>query len=186
MACRLAVNIGESATAALSATEHSFPPFVGPAEPTAADAWNQPNSLGEQDGWKPKGRDVTANFDVTKRAQIPGEPQEIPPATPGNPSEPPQESPPGNPRPEVPPPMRDPVEPDSPRELPPDAPDERPVRDPKRPHTPPVDAPDSKTSSGATQLREHDVHDVSVQRRVNVVILTYIHSGRGDSPCRAK
>lgn len=95
-----------------------------------------------QDGGKPKGRDVTANFDVTKRAQMPGEPQEIPPpATPGNPTEPPQESPPGNPRPEVPPPMHDPVEPDSPRELPPNAPDELPGRGQR---TPPVETPDRK------------------------------------------
>ncbi|MBB5052093.1 hypothetical protein HNQ36_002067 [Afipia massiliensis] len=95
-----------------------------------------------QDGGKPKGRDVTANLDVTKRAQMPGEPQEIPPpATPGNPTEPPQESPPGNPRPEVPPPMHDPVEPDSPRELPPNAPDELPGRGQR---TPPVETPDRK------------------------------------------
>ena len=70
---------------------------------------------------------------MTKRfSQIPGEPQEIPPATPGMPTEPPVASTPGNPRPEVPPPMHDPVEPDAPRELPPDAPDEAPVKTPQR------------------------------------------------------
>ncbi len=54
--------------------------------------------------------------------QIPGvgDPEEFPPATPGTPTEPPVESPPGNPQPEVPPPMNDPVEPEWPRELPPD------------------------------------------------------------------
>lgn len=58
--------------------------------------------------------------------QIPGvgDPEEIPPPTPGTPAEPPVESPPGNPRPEVPTPINDPVEPDRPRELPPDTPDE--------------------------------------------------------------
>jgi hypothetical protein len=55
---------------------------------------------------------------------MPIEPPEIPPATPGNPTEPPQESPPGNPQPEVPPPMREPGEAPRPEELPGKMPDE--------------------------------------------------------------
>ena len=49
---------------------------------------------------------------------MPIEPPEIPPATPGSPSEPPLETPPGNPRPEVPPPVSEPGEPPQPDELP--------------------------------------------------------------------
>ena len=49
---------------------------------------------------------------------MPIEPPEIPPATPGRPTEPPQEEPPGNPRPEVPPPVREPDAPPQPQELP--------------------------------------------------------------------
>lgn len=60
-----------------------------------------------------------------------GDPEEIPPSTPGQPTEPPSESPPGNPRPEVPPPMNDPAEPSHPNELPGRTPDELPVRGPK-------------------------------------------------------
>jgi hypothetical protein len=52
------------------------------------------------------------------------EPPEVPPATPGHPTEPPQESPPGNPRPEVPPPVHEPGEPATPEELPGRTPDE--------------------------------------------------------------
>lgn len=71
-----------------------------------------------------------------------GDPEEIPPTTPGTPTEPPVESPPGNPQPEVPSPINDPVDPSAPRELPPDAPDELPVRGPKGPRTPyPVSEP---------------------------------------------
>jgi hypothetical protein len=65
-----------------------------------------------------------------------GDPEEIPPATPGNPTEPPPEEPPGNPSPEVPPPMNDPVEPSHPNELPGRIPDELPIRGPKGPSTP--------------------------------------------------
>ena len=61
---------------------------------------------------------------------VPIEPPEIPPATPGHPTEPPQEEPPGSPRPEVPPPMREPDEPPAPQELPGKTPDELPVRGP--------------------------------------------------------
>jgi hypothetical protein len=64
------------------------------------------------------------------------EPPEIPPATPGQPTEPPPEVPPGNPRPEVPPPMREPGEPPRPDELPGRMPDELPVRGPDGPRTP--------------------------------------------------
>ena len=64
------------------------------------------------------------------------EPPEIPPATPGKPTEPPPESPPGNPRPEVPPPAREPGEPARPDELPGNMPDELAVRGPQGPTTP--------------------------------------------------
>ena len=39
---------------------------------------------------------------------MPIEPPEVPPATPGHPTEPPQENPPGNPQPEIPVPVREP------------------------------------------------------------------------------
>ena len=74
-------------------------------------------------------------------------PPEIPPATPGNPTEPPQESPPGNPQPEVPPPMREPGEAPRPEELPGKMPDELPVRGPQGPR-----APYPATDAGITDL----------------------------------
>src|SRR5882724_4641458 len=55
---------------------------------------------------------------------MPIEPPEIPPATPGQPTEPPREEPPGNPRPEVPPPAREPGAPPLPQELPGKIPDD--------------------------------------------------------------
>ena len=61
---------------------------------------------------------------------MPIEPPEIPPATPGQPTEPPREEPPGSPRPEVPPPVREPGQPPQPQELPGKTPDELPVLDP--------------------------------------------------------
>ena len=64
------------------------------------------------------------------------EPPEIPPASPGTPSEPPQESPPGNPNPEVPAPMQEPGEPPRPEELPGKIPEEVPVRGPDGPRSP--------------------------------------------------
>ena len=67
---------------------------------------------------------------------MPIEPPEIPPATPGNPTEPPQEEPPGNPRPEIPPPVQEPGAPPQPQELPGRTPDELPVRGPQGPRTP--------------------------------------------------
>jgi hypothetical protein len=67
---------------------------------------------------------------------MPIEPTEIPPATPGIPTEPPQESPPGNPQPEMPPPMREPGEAPRPEELPGKVPEELPVRGPQGPRTP--------------------------------------------------
>ena len=71
-----------------------------------------------------------------------GESEEIPPATPGHPTEPPPESPPGSPRPEVPPGVNDPDAPAPPQELPGQQPDELPVRGPKGPRTPyPVNDP---------------------------------------------
>jgi hypothetical protein len=63
----------------------------------------------------------------------PIEPPEIPPATPGRPSEPPPESPPGSPRPEGPPPVHEPAEPAHPDELPGKIPEELPVRGPNGP-----------------------------------------------------
>src|SRR5436305_8798146 len=65
------------------------------------------------------------------RDLVPIEPPEIPPATPGNPTEPPQEEPPGNPRPEIPPPVQEPGAPPQPQELPGRTPDELPVRGPR-------------------------------------------------------
>jgi hypothetical protein len=67
---------------------------------------------------------------------MPIEPPEIPPATPGTPSEPPPESPPGNPQPEIPPPVQEPGEPPQPEELPGRTPDELPVRGPDGPGAP--------------------------------------------------
>ena len=67
---------------------------------------------------------------------MPIEPPEIPPATPGTPTEPPQEAPPGSPRPEVPPPVREPGEPSRPEELPGKTPDEMPSRGRLGPTTP--------------------------------------------------
>jgi hypothetical protein len=71
---------------------------------------------------------------------MPIEPPEIPPPTPGHPTEPPQESPPGNPRPEVPPPVQEPGAPPQPDELPAYTPEELPVRGPQGPNTPATDA----------------------------------------------
>jgi hypothetical protein len=71
---------------------------------------------------------------------MPIEPPELPPGSPGNPSEPPPENPPGNPRPEVPPPIREPGEPPRPDELPGNLPEEQPARGPGRPRFPPPQA----------------------------------------------
>lgn len=78
---------------------------------------------------------------------MPIESPEIPPATPGNPTEPPQEDPPGKPRPDVPPPMQEPGEPPRPEELPGRMPDELPVRGPQGPR-----APSPATDAGITNL----------------------------------
>ena len=67
---------------------------------------------------------------------MPIEQPEIPPATPGQPTEPPLESPPGNPNPEIPQPVREPGEPSQPQELPGKTPDELPTRGPNSPTTP--------------------------------------------------
>jgi hypothetical protein len=67
---------------------------------------------------------------------MPIEPPEIPPTTPGHPTEPPQEEPPGNPRPEIPPPVHEPGAPPQPQELPGKTPDELPVRGPGGPGAP--------------------------------------------------
>ncbi|GLR90212.1 hypothetical protein [Bradyrhizobium iriomotense] len=67
---------------------------------------------------------------------MPIEPPEIPPATPGTPSEPPPEMPPGNPQPDIAPPVREPGESPRPDELPGRRPDEIPPRGPDGPRTP--------------------------------------------------
>jgi hypothetical protein len=68
--------------------------------------------------------------------QMPTEPPEVPPPTPGTPTEPPPGIPPGNPRPEVPPPVREPGAPPRPDELPGEVPEEFPERGPSGPQTP--------------------------------------------------
>jgi hypothetical protein len=67
---------------------------------------------------------------------MPIEPPEVPPATPGHPTEPPQENPPGDPRPEIPVPVREPGESPRPEELPGRMPEELPVRGPPGPSAP--------------------------------------------------
>lgn len=67
---------------------------------------------------------------------MPIEPPEIPPATPGNPTEPPPGIPPGNPQPEITPPVREPGESPQPDELPGHIPEEIPPRGPNGPRTP--------------------------------------------------
>lgn len=67
---------------------------------------------------------------------MPIEPPEIPPATPGTPTEPPPEMPPGNPQPDIAPPVREPGEPARPDELPGRRPEEIPSRGPNAPLTP--------------------------------------------------
>jgi hypothetical protein len=67
---------------------------------------------------------------------MPIEPPEIPPATPGNPTEPPREAPPGSPRPEIPPPVHEPGAPPQPQELPGKIPEEFPARGPDGPGAP--------------------------------------------------
>ena len=79
---------------------------------------------------------------------MPIDPPEIPPATPGKPTEPPPEAPPGIPRPEVPPPVREPGQPPQPEELPGKTPDELPVRGPNGPR-----APNPATDMGTGQRR---------------------------------
>ena len=67
---------------------------------------------------------------------MPIEPPEIPPSTPGHPTEPPLEDPPAGPRPEVPAPVREPGEAPRLDELPGRMPEELPVRGPNGPRTP--------------------------------------------------
>jgi hypothetical protein len=78
-----------------------------------------------------------------ERNMTPIEPPEIPPATPGTPTEPPPGIPPGNPRPEIPPPVHEPGESPRPDELPGRMPDEVPVRGPPGPTAPPPATADS-------------------------------------------
>jgi hypothetical protein len=56
--------------------------------------------------------------------QMPIDPSEMPPPSPGNPSEPPPENPPGSPHPEMPPPVHEPGMPPRPDELPGKKPEE--------------------------------------------------------------
>ena len=63
---------------------------------------------------------------------MPIEPPEIPPATPGTPTEPPPGIPPGNPNPEIPPPVHEPGAPPQPQELPGKMPDEVRSRGPRQ------------------------------------------------------
>lgn len=67
---------------------------------------------------------------------MPIEPPEIPPSTPGIPTEPPAGIPPGSPQPEIAPPVREPGESPRPEELPGRGPDEIPSRGPNGPLTP--------------------------------------------------
>ncbi|WP_246791422.1 hypothetical protein [Bradyrhizobium commune] len=67
---------------------------------------------------------------------MPIEPPEIPPATPGTPTEPPPGIPPGNPQPDIAPPVREPGSPPRPDELPGHTPEEIPSRGPSGPLTP--------------------------------------------------
>ena len=85
---------------------------------------------------------------------MPIEPPEIPPATPGQPTEPPRESPPGNPRPEVPPPVREPGVPPRPDELPGKMPDEVPGRGPNgpSPSNPATDTAFERRQSGTSDM----------------------------------
>jgi hypothetical protein len=79
---------------------------------------------------------------------MPIEPPEIPPATPGHPTEPPPGIPPGSPQPDIPPPVREPGEPSRPEELPPNIPEEIPTRGPNGPQTP-------NPATDASSLRVH-------------------------------
>jgi hypothetical protein len=82
---------------------------------------------------------------------MPIEPPGIPPATPGNPTEPLPDSPPGSPRPEVPPPIQEPGEPPHPEELPRKTPNEFPARGPDGPRT-----PSPATDAGITEQTGSD------------------------------
>jgi hypothetical protein len=74
-----------------------------------------------------RGRPQAQGHDVMGNPS-PIEPPEIPPPTPGHPTEPPPDIPPGSPNPEAPPPMREPGEAPIPDELPGNTPDELPTR----------------------------------------------------------
>jgi hypothetical protein len=102
---------------------------------------------------------------------MPIEPPEVPPPTPGHPTEPPQESPPGNPRPEVLPPVREPGEPARPEELPGRTPDELPVRGPEGPRT-----PNPATDAGTADLPDQ----ATVQNSGE----SAMHRGSGESAVR--
>ncbi|WP_375311726.1 hypothetical protein WHZ77_32860 [Bradyrhizobium sp. A5] len=79
---------------------------------------------------------------------MPIEPPEIPPSTPGTPTEPPPGIPPGNPQPEIPSPVREPGESPQPDELPGRGPEEIPSRGPNGPLT-----PNPATDAGLSRTR---------------------------------
>ncbi|MGQ0686020.1 hypothetical protein [Bradyrhizobium sp.] len=81
---------------------------------------------------------------------MPIEPPEIPPGTPGKPTEPPPGIPPGNPNPEIPTPVREPGAPPQPDELPGKLPEEVPRRGP--------DGPQPPNSAYRRQLKTHLQH----------------------------
>lgn len=84
---------------------------------------------------------------------MPIEPPEIPPATPGTPTEPPPGIPPASPDPEIPAPVREPGAPPRPDELPGESPEEIPRRGPDGPQTPnpATDAVGSNWIAGSVQ-----------------------------------
>jgi hypothetical protein len=111
---------------------------------------------------------------------MPIEPPEIPPATPGTPTEPPREDPPGNPRPEIPPPVHEPGEPARPQELPGKMPDEVPSRGPGSPTTP------NPATDGAGTIRTDGLKpspEYAMNRGVFVCFPTRNKSGSAFQRC---
>jgi hypothetical protein len=104
---------------------------------------------------------------------MPIEPPEIPPATPGIPTEPPPEIPPGNPQPDISPPMREPGEAPRPDELPGRAPEEIPSRGPSGPLTPnpATDADPSQDRMRAARSLSRQLQAAS-ECAMNVAIVT--------------
>ena len=100
---------------------------------------------------------------------MPIEPPEIPPATPGTPTEPPPGIPPGNPRPEVPAPVHEPGEPPRPEELPGKMPDDLPLRRPNGPTAPPP-ATDAGTVTESPYRRLRDATGDNVKLRFESIV----------------